>query len=185
MANLDLSKIWLNGAPPSAAPSADDINEHGSLIAFQIHVCRFLREFLPLAPVVNQSRPGACTYADKKTVASEVAAALKGLGISMVVGLDSGTRNAAMRNSVSFDPFSFVVNIAEAPVTNRGSSGTGITATRCAELVMLCLSGASLGNGSCAVKSFSADGEQGALQTAEVTFSTAYIIAPPASMLAD
>lgn len=185
MANLDLAKIWINGAPPPAAPATDDINEHGSLIAFQIHVCRFLREFIPLAPIINQTRPGACTYADKKTVASDVAAALKGIGISMVVGLDSGTRNAALRNSVSFDPFAFVVNIAEAPVTNRGSSGTGITATRCAELVMLCLSGASLGNGCCAVKSFSADGEQGALQTAEVTFSTAYIIAPPASMLAD
>ena len=183
--NLDLSKIWLTGAPPPAAPDSANIEEHGSLVAFQIHVVRFLTEFLPLAPVTGQAKPGACTYADKKTVESDVAKALQAIGISMVVGLDSGTRNAAMRNSVSFDPFSFVVNIAEAPITNRGSSGTGITATRCAELVMLCLSGASLGNGSCAVKSFSADGEQGALQTAEVTFSTAYIIAPPASMLAE
>ncbi len=183
--NIDLSKIWTTGAPPPAAPAAEHIEEHGSLIAFQIHVVRFLTEFLPLAPVTGQSRPGACVYADKKTVAADVSKALQSIGISMVVGLDSGTRNAATRHSVAFDPFSFVVNIAEAPITNRGKTGTGITATRCAELVMLCLSGASLGNGCCAVKSFTAGGEQGALQTAEVTFSTAYVIAPPASMLAD
>lgn len=185
MANLDLSKIWTTGAPPPAAPDATDIETHGSLIAFQIHVVRFLSEFIPLAPVINQQRPGACTYADKNTIISDVTKALQSIGISMVVGLDSGTRNASTRNAVSFDPFSFIVNIAESPVTNRGKTGTGITATRCAELVMLCLSGASLGNGCCAVKSFSAGGEQGALQTSEVTFSTAYIIAPPASMLAD
>ena len=185
MANIDLLKIWTTGAPPPAAPDSADVETHGSLIAFQIHVVRFLAEFLPLAPVTGQAKPGACTYADKKTVANDVAKALQAIGISMVVGLDSGTRNAATRHSVAFDPFSFVVNIAESPVTNRGARGTGVTATRCAELVMLCLSGASLGNGCCAVRSFSADGEQGALQTAEVTFSTAYIIAPPASWLAD
>ena len=185
MATLDLAKLWLNAAPPPKSPDATDIETYGSLIAFQILVCRWLTEFLPLAPIISQKRPGACTYADKHTVASDVSAALKGIGISMVVGLDSGTRNASTRNAVSFDPFSFVVNIAEAPLTNRGKTGTGITATRCAELVMLCQSGASLGNGCCAVKSFTAGGEQGALQTAEVTFSTAYIIAPPASMLAE
>ncbi len=185
MATLDLAKLWLNAAPPPRAPEATDIETHGSLIAFQIHVVRFLTEWLPLAPVISQKRPGSCTYADKHTVASDVIAALKAIGISMVVGLDSGTRNASMLNAVSFDPFSFVVNIAESPLTNRGKTGTGITATRCAELVMLCLSGASIGNGCCAVKSFTAGGEQGALQTAEVTFSTAYIIAPPASLLAD
>lgn len=183
MPNIDLSKCWTTGAPPAAAPDAADIEVHGSLIAFQIHVVRFLTEWLPLAPVVSQAKPGAITYADKKTVASDVAAALRSIGISMVVGLDSGVRNAAFRNAVAFDPFSFVVNIAESPVTNRSASGTNITASRCAELVMLCLSGASLGNGCCAVKSFTTGGEQGAFQTAEVTFSTAYAIIPPASLL--
>ncbi len=181
--NIDLSKCWTTGAQPPAAPDSADIETHGSLVAFQIHVVRFLTEWLPLAPVTGQDKPGACTYADKKTVASEVEKALKSIGVSMVVGLDSGTRNASLRNAVTFDPFTFVVNIAESPVTNRSAAGTGVTATRCAELAMLCLSGASLGNGCCSVKSFAVGGEQGSLQTAEVTFSTAYAIIPPASLL--
>lgn len=185
MPNLDLAKLWLNAAPPPAAPDAGDIEEHGSLIAFQIHVVRFLTEWLPLAPVVSQAKPGSITYADKKTVASETDNALKSIGISLVVGLESGIRTASLKNAVAFDPFTFVVNIAESPITNRGSKGTGITASRCAEHIMLCLSGASLGNGCCAVKSYSTGGELGALQTAEVSFSTAYAIIPPASLLAD
>lgn len=183
MPNLDLSKIWTTGAPPPAAPDASDVLVYGSLVAFQIHVCLFLRGFLPLAPVAAQAKPGAITYADKKTVVSDVEKALQSIGLSMVVGLDSGTRSSAMRHAVTFDPFSFVINIAESPVTNRGASGTGITASRCAELAMLCLSGASLGNGCCSVKSFTVGSEQGSLQTAEVSFSTAYAIIPPASLL--
>jgi hypothetical protein len=185
MPNIDLTKCWLNAAPPPAAPDAADIEEHGSLIAFQIHVVRFLTEWLPLAPVVSQAKPGAITYADKKTVATDVTKALQSIGLSMVVGLDSGTRNSAMRHAVTFNPFSFVINIAESPITNRGSKGTGITASRCAEHVMLCLSGATLGNGSCDVKAFSTGGEEGILQTAQLTFSTAYAIVPSASLMSE
>lgn len=90
-----------------------------------------------------------------------------------------------MLHAVALDPFGFTVDIAESPVTNRGPSGTGITASLAAELVMLCLSGLRLGNGVCAVRSYSLGGEEGTLQTAEVTFTTAYTITPPASMLAD
>lgn len=185
MATLNLSKCWTTGTPPPAQPDAADIAEHGSLIAFQIHACRWLREWLPLAPVVGQARPGVLTYADAKTIVSDTAAALKGIGISLVVGLDSGTRNASLRNAVSFSPFVFSVNIAENPVTNRGASGSGITAARCAELVMLCFAGGTLGNGSCDVRAFTVGGEEGTLQTAEITLVTAYAITPPADLLAE
>lgn len=185
MANLDLAKCWTTGTPPPAQPDAADVSLHGALVAFQMHVCRFLREWLPLAPVVAQGKPGAITFADKKTIASDVEASLRSIGISLVVGLDTGTRAAAALHAIAFDPFTFVINIAESPVTNRGEKGTGITASRAAELVMLCLSGVRLGNGVSAVKSFSVGGEEGSLQTAEVTFQTSYTITPPASLLAD
>ena len=185
MANLDLSKIWTSGAAPAAMPPDADIAEHGSLVAFQMHVCRFLREWLPLAPVAAQAKPGAITYADKKTVAADVEASLRAIGISLVVGLDTGTRATAALHALAFEQFSFVVSIAESPVTNRGDKGTGISASRAAELVMLCLSGVRLGNGVSAVKSFSVGGEEGSLQTAEVTLQTSYTIAPPASLLAE
>ena len=182
---LDPSKIWLTGAPPPALPAAADIEAHGSLVAFQIHVRDVLRAFLPLAPVTAQPKPGACTYADKRTVASEVESALRSIGISMVVALDAGTRKSAAPHAVCLDPFTFAVAIAENPVTNRGASGTGVTASRAAELAMICLSGLPLGNGVCAVQSYTLGGEEGQLQTAEVTFQTAYTITPPASMLAE
>lgn len=184
MANLDPSKIWTSGAAPAAMPPDADIAEHGSLVAFQIHVCGILASFLPLAPVIAQRKPGALTWADKKTVASDVAAALKSIGLGIVVSLDAGTRKSSMLHAVALDPFGFTVDIAESPVSNRGPSGTGITASLAAELVMLCLSGLRLGNGVCAVRSYSLGGEEGTLQTAEVTFTTAYTITPPASMLA-
>lgn len=185
MPNIDLSKCWLTGAPPPKDPSAEDIETYGSLVAFQIHVCRFLREWLPLAPVFSQDKPGVLSYADKKTVEAEVNAALKSIGISLVVGLDSGTRNASLRNAITFNPFTFVINIAESPTTNRGANGSKMTASRCAEHVMLCLAGATLGNGSCDVKGFITGGEEGVYQTARVTLSTAYTIIPPASLLAE
>lgn len=185
MPNIDLTKCWLNGAPPSASPLADDINEHGSLIAFQIHACRFLTEWLPLAPLYAQKRIGVLSYADKKTVAAEVNHALRRIGLSMVVGLDAGTIKSAMRGAVCFSPFSFVVNIAESPITNRGASGCKITASRCAENVMLCFAGAQLGNGVCEIKGFEVGGEEGKLQTAQVTVSTSFTIIPPDSLLAD
>lgn len=183
--NLDLTKCWIAGAPPDAQPSAEDIAALGALVAFQAHVCTFLRAWLPLAHVVAQAKPGAISYADKKTVAAEVERSLRSIGLSIVVGLDAGTRNTAALHAVAFDPFTFSVSIAESPVTNRGASGTGISASRCAELVMLCLSGVRLGNGISAVKSFAVGGEEGTLQTAEITFQTAYTISPPASLLAD
>jgi len=102
-----------------------------------------------------------------------------------VVGLESGTRKSAMRHAVALDPFTFAVNVAESPVTNRGASGSGITASRCAEIVILCMSGARLGNGVCALSSFTVGGEEGSLQTAELTFATSYTITPPASWLAE
>ena len=185
MANIDLAKLWASGAPPAAMPADALILEHGSLVAFQIHVVNFLSAFLPLAPVVGQDRPYAITYADAKTVAADTVKALRNIGLSLVVGLESGTRKTSLLHAVAFDPFTFVVNIAESPVTNRGASGSGVTAARCAELVMLCLGGSRLGNGSCAVSAFQVGGEEGALQTAEVTFATAYTITPPASWLAE
>lgn len=183
MRNIDLSKCWINGAPPPKDPDAADVNEHGSLIAFQIHVCRFLREWLPLAPVYAQKKPGVLSYADKQTVADEVNKALQTIGISMVVGLDTGTVKSAMKNAIVFSPFSFVVNIAESPLTNRGTNGSRITASRCAEHVLLCLAGASLGGGVCEIKGFEVDGVQGKLQTAKVTVSTSYTIIPQESLL--
>jgi len=184
MANLDLSTCWVSGTPPSAMPSDDLIETHGSLVAFQIQAVAFLSAWLPLAPIIAQGRPGAITYADAKTVVAETLAALKSIGISLVVGLDAGERKSALLHGVLLDPFRFSVNIAESPITNRGASGSGITASRCAEHVMLCLSGSRLGNGVCAVRSFTVGGEQGTLQTAEVTFTTAYTITLPATMLA-
>ena len=184
MATIDLSKCWTTGSPPQPAPYAEDIATHGALIAFQMHVVRFINAWLPLAPVGNQTK-NAITYADKKTVISDVTNSLRSIGISLVIGLDSGIRNSAMRNAVSFDPFTFSVRIAESPVTNRGPRGTGITATHCAELVMLCFAGASLGSGCCSVKSFATGGEEGTLQTADVTFATSYIITPPASLMTE
>lgn len=183
MRNIDLSKCWLNGTPPPAAPSADDINEHGSLIAFQIHVCRFLTEWLPLAPVYAQKRIGVLSYADKKTVAAEVNHALRRIGLSMVVGLDTGTVKSGMRSAICFSPFSFVIHIAESPITNRGARGCKITASRCAENIMLCFAGAQLGNGVCEIKGFEVGGEEGKLQTAQVTVSTSFTIIPPESLL--
>lgn len=185
MADIDLAKLWASGAPPAAMPADALIEEHGSLVAFQIHAVAWLSAFLPLAPLVGQSRPHTITYADAKTVAADTVKALRNVGLSLVVGLESGTRKSALRHAVALDPFTFVVNIAESPVTNRGASGSGITASRCAELVILALSGARLGNGVCALTAFQVGGEEGALQTAEVTFATAYTITPPASWLAE
>ena len=65
MPNIDLTKCWINGAPPQAAPLQTDISEHGSLIAFQLHAVRFLESWLPLAPIIAQNKK-AITYADKK-----------------------------------------------------------------------------------------------------------------------
>ncbi len=185
MANLDLSKCWISGAPPDPAPDAAEAAEHGALVAFQLHVVRWLNAWLPLAPVAAQAKPGAITYADKRSVVSEVENSLRSVGISLVVGLDRGTRKSAMRNAVLFDPFVFSVSIAENPLTNRSSRGSGLTASQAAELVMLCFSGGRLGSGSCEVIAFSTGGEEGSLQTADVTLQTAYLITPPESLLAD
>jgi len=185
MPNIDLTKCWITGAPPQAAPLEADINEHGSLIAFQMHAVRFIEAWLPLAPVINQTRSNIVTYADKKTVISDVAKTLRSIGLSMVVGLENGTRKSAMIHAVAFDPFTFVVNIAENPVTNRSSRGSGITASAVAEQVMFCFAGAQLGNGSCSIRSFVTGGEEGTLQTAEVKISTAYTIMPSASLMTE
>jgi hypothetical protein len=184
MANIDLTKCWTTGEPPQRDPLAEDITKHGALIAFQMHVIRFLEQWLPLAPVANQTKKGAITYADKKTVLSDVINSLRSIGISLVVTLESGKRNSAMMYAMTFDPFVFSVRVGESPKTNRGTNGTGMTATAVAEQIMFCLSGAQLGNGTCKINSFMIGGEEGELQTAEVTISTAYAIIPTA-LLAD
>lgn len=183
--NIDLTKCWLNAAPPSPLPTAAELAEFGALVAFQIVAVRFLSEWLPLAAVAGQAKPGAITYADKKTVASETVAALRSVGISLVVALDSGTRSSAAPHAVYLDPFRFAVRVAESPVTNRGSKGSGVTASRAAELAMLCFSGQRIGNGVASLVSFSVDGEEGTLQTADVVLQTSYLIPTPAELLAD
>jgi len=185
MPNIDLTKCWITGAPPQATPLQIDIDKEGSLIAFQLHAVRFIESWLPLAPVISQSRANVVTYADKKTVISDVSKTLQSIGISMVIGLENGTRTSAMIHAIAFDPFTFAVNIAENPVTNRGSRGSGMTATAVAEQVMMCFAGAQLGNGSCSIVSFITGGEEGTLQTAEVKISTAYTIMPSASLLTE
>lgn len=182
---IDPNKCWTTGAPPQPAPYDDDIAEHGSLLAFQIHVCRILAAWLPLAPIANQRRAGAITYADKKTVLSDVVTSLRSIGVSMVITLESGKRNSSLLHSVTFDPITYGVRIAEAPKTNRGPTGTNMSATAVAEQVMLCLSGLRLANGLSKLDSFIMGGEEGDLQTAELTFSTAYAITPPASLLTE
>jgi hypothetical protein len=181
---IDPAKCWQDGAPPAPLPTAGELAEHGALVAFQLVCVRFLRAWLPLAPVAAQRKPGAITYADKRTVAGETNDALRGIGLSMVVSLDSGTRNSATLHSLKLDPLRFAVSVAEAPATNRGAGGTGVTASRAAELAMLCFSGVRIGNGVASVVAFEVGGEEGALQTADVTLQTAYLVPTPASLLA-
>lgn len=185
MANIDLTKCWTTGAPPQAMPLEEDITKYGSLIAFQKHAIRFIEQWLPLAPIVNQDRANVITYADKKTVVSDVSKTLQTIGLSMVVGLESAKKTSALIHAITFDPFTFAVNIAENPITNRGSRGSGMTASAVAENVMMCFAGTLLGNKSCSIVSFVTGGEEGTLQTAEVKISTAYTIMPPASLLAE
>ena len=40
MADIDLAKLWASGAPPAAMPADALIDEHGSLVAFQIHAAK-------------------------------------------------------------------------------------------------------------------------------------------------
>ena len=180
---IDPKKCWREGAAPDPLPTDAELAEHGALVGFQIVAVRFLTEWLPLDPVVKQRKPGTIIYADAKTVAAEVQKSLTAIGLSMVVGLDSGTRNSATLHSVKLDPFRFSVSIAESPITNRGERGTGITASCAAELAMLCFSGARVGNGTASVVAFSTGGELGNLQTADITLQTTYLIPTPANLL--
>ena len=180
---IDPTKCWREGTQPDPLPTDEELAAHGALIGFQLVAVRFLNAWLPLDPIVKQRKPGAITYADKKTIFSEVNETLRAIGLSMIVGLDSGIRNSATLHSIKLDPFRFVISIAENPITNRSARGTNITASRAAELAMLCFSGARIGNGVASVTAFQTDGEEGALQTAEVTLQPSYLIPTPQELL--
>lgn len=47
--------LWLNGAPPSALPSLDELKEYGDLVAFERVVCQWLAEWRPLAPLFSRN----------------------------------------------------------------------------------------------------------------------------------
>jgi len=180
---LDLTKCWKDGRAPDPKLDADDIEREGALIAFQKKVCAVLVEWLPLAPVFAQNKPGVLVYEDKRTVASEVATALQAVGISMVVGLKSAVRSSGLKNAITFSPLTFTVSIAEAPITNRGQRGTGITCTRCAELVILALSGLTLANGVVQLSNVSSGGDDGDLQMLTLAFNCALVVTPPENLL--
>ena len=48
---------------------------------------------------------------------------------------------------------------------------------------LLCFSGARIGNGTASVTAFQTDGQEGTLQTAEITLQTSYLIPTPANLL--
>ncbi len=170
--------LWLNGEPPPAVPSDEELREYGAFVAFERLVCRWLLEWLPLAPIVNQeNRPNIITYADDATIESQVSDALTGIGLSIVVDLETAVKRSAMKQAFSFNPFNFMITISEAPTTNRDTAGggSGITAKRAADLIAHAFEGMPIGNGCASLKGISFPDVGDSLQNAVLVFSTSYV----------
>ncbi len=166
--------LWLNGAPPPAVPDADEVRQHGAFVAFERHVCRWLREWLPLAPLVNQDREYTITYADAATIEQQVADALQAVGISLVVDLETAVKKSSAKQALVFNPFNFLITVSEAPTANRDTEagGSGLTCKRCADLIALALEGMPIGNGCASLKGIAFPSQGDGEQNAVITFST-------------
>jgi hypothetical protein len=173
---MTIADFWVDAAPPAAQPTADDVATLGALVAFQAHVCTFLRSWNPLGAISAQSRPYAITYADHATVAANTAKSMQSIGISLLVDLTQATKKSAMRNACLFQPFGFQVSIVEHPILNRSANGTKLPCKLVAEQVALCLEGAALGNGQCDLKGIQFPTDDDGLQKALVSFETTYLI---------
>jgi hypothetical protein len=170
---MTIADYWVDGAPPAAQPTEQEVATLGALVAFQAHACEFLRKWNPLGAIAAQSRPYAITYADHATIEANIAKSMQSIGISLLVDLDQATKKSAMRNACLFQPFGFFVSIIENPILNRSASGTKLPCKRVAEQVALCLEGTSLGNGSCDLKGIQWLTDDAGLQKARVSFETA------------
>jgi len=176
---MTIADFWVDGVPPAAQPSADDVATLGALVAFQAHVCTFLRSWNPLGAISAQARPYAITYADHATIEANIAKSMQSIGISLLVDLTTATKKSAMRNACCFQPFGFQVSIIESPTLNRSASGTRLPCKRVAEQVALCLEGTALGNGQCDLKGIQFPTDDIGLQKALVSFETALVITLP------
>jgi hypothetical protein len=116
---MTIADFWVDGAPPAKQPSDDDVATLGALVAFQAHVCTFLRAWNPLGAISAQARPYAITYADHATIEANIAKSMQSIGISLLVDLTTATKKSAMRNACLFQPFGFQISIIE---SNGGSS---------------------------------------------------------------
>ena len=177
---IDTSQLWRGGTEPDGTLSEDELAKHGAFVALLRKVVEILRAFQPLSPVDWQSKPGAITHEDAGSILADTEDALRGIGISIVIGLGSGTRQSALKHGAAISPFSFTVSIAEDPVTNRTQRASQITCSAAAELVIIALSGIRLANGTCAFAGFQSLGtESDGLQVTTLTFETALEITLP------
>lgn len=175
---INPADLWLNGAPPPPQPTVEEIKEFGAFVAFERLVCRWLNEWQPLAPIVNQeNRPNIITYADAATIESQVTDALIGVGLSIVVDLETAVKKSAMKQAFSFNPFNFMITVQEAPATNRdvAGGGSGITAKRAADLIAHAFEGMPIGNGCASLQGISFPAVGSDQQNAVLVFSTAYV----------
>ena len=173
---MTIADFWVDGTPPAAQPTEDDVVTMGALVAFQAHVCTFLRSWNPLGAISAQSRPYAITYADHATIEANISKSMQAIGISLLVDLTQATKKSAMRNACLFQPFGFQISIIEHPIVNRTAQGTKLPCKLVAEQVALCLEGAALGNGQCDLKGIQFPTDDVGLQKALVSFETAYLI---------
>ena len=173
----EIKDLWLNEAPPSSTPTDEEVAEYGAFIAFERLVCKWLNEWLPLGPIVNQDRASVITYADAETIESQITDALIGIGLSIVVDLETAVKESAMKQAFSFNPFNFMITIQENPTTNRevAAGGSGITAKRAADLIALAFEGQSIGNGCASCKGISFPSAGDGNQNAVLVFSTTYV----------
>lgn len=176
---MKIADYWQDGAPPAATPTDDEIATLGNLVAFQAHVCKFLRCWLPLSAISAQSRPYAITYADHATVETNIAKSMQSIGISLLVDLDTASKKSAMRNACVLQPFGFFVSIIENPILNRSASGTQLPCKLVAEHIALCLEGAALANGQADLTGIQYITDDAGLQKARVSFNTALILTLP------
>jgi hypothetical protein len=100
----------------------------------------------------------------------------------MVGLLDSGTRNSATLHSLKLDPLRFAtVSVAEAPAHQpRRGRHLGVTASRAARnfAMLCCLPASGSATAWPASSPFEVGGEEGALQTADVTRSRPPTVVP-------
>lgn len=170
--------LWLNGAVPAATPTDDEVKLYGAFVAFERLVCQWLREWLPLAPLIAQERDYTVTYADAETIEQQVSDALQAVGISLVVDLESAVKKSACKQALVFNPFNFIITVSEAPTSNRDTAagGSGLTSKRCADLITLAFEGQQIGNGCASLKGVAFPDVGDGKQNAVVTFSTQLVV---------